>query len=231
MNPKKIRLFFISAILVSLFTVVPVSALDLPDSWKVNSTYLKPGGQNQIGHITWLYTRDGSTGENIVSVADASGVVDTSARLVLSGENVMISASVSTRVGKKILKKEGQCLPGQPVVMENTLIPCNWINTVLSDYDQEKVFNITRKVGDYASFIDTYRMRLESVTMEEAVDSGMILPEDSALLNQAEFVVVELKKVNPNGETTDVFTQLWSTTLPFWLYESTPFRVSRFVLK
>ena len=196
-------------------------------SWQVKSSYYSPVGGKDLPSIFWSFT---GHSDQFLSVQDVHERVGFRAELTFDRSHALVTAEYFSQIRDKEIKINRSFDPESPAVLEDSLIPCDWINVPLPWNGESRHFYVKKKVGKSA-FAANIRMTGEKIDVHEAVDRKMISTEVKNRLSSKDLLLIRLEKIGKNGEEKEILRQLWSTDVPFWLYEATPFRQSWYIME
>lgn len=223
-----IHLILVALVFVSLHTADAAGQRWPGRSWQVKSSYYSPAGGKDSPFIFWSFTRHSN---QFVSVRDAHERVGFRAELTFDRSHALVTAEYFSRIRNKEIKINRFFDPESLALLEDSLIPCDWINAPLPLDGESRHFSIKKKVGKSASFAANIRMTGESIDIHEAEDRKMISTEVKNRLSSKDLMLVRIEKIDKNGVGQEILRQLWSTDVPFWLYEATPFRQSWYIME
>ena len=230
----KSKWFICSALL--LFAVIPLvgvsaSGGSLAPRWVVKSTYHNPVTGRSTPPLFWEFVVEYQDTETLVSVRDVNGRAGFRAGLLYDRNGCLIRADCFNKMGDRELKVTRSFDAEKPAILEDSLVPGDWLNVPLPWDGNVETFSVTRKVGEVASFVRSIRLSGKRLPVSEAVSRGMVPEATAAGLPSGELLLVVCEKLDGKEEGREILRQLWSSGLPFWLYESTPSRESWFVME
>jgi hypothetical protein len=231
----KMLLRLICVILISGTLTNPygteAAADNLPERWQVKSSYYNPGAVKSPPAIVWEFVAQNADSGQVVSVRDANGQVGFRCELFFDRNQCLVRAECYNQMGHREIKLSHSFNPELPAIMEDSLSPCDWLNVTLPSDGESRHFSIKKKAGRSAFFTANIRMTADRMNVHEAVDRGMISTQVKNRLSSKDLMLVRIEKIDKNGAGQEILRQLWSTDLPFWLYEATPFRKSWYMME
>ncbi len=227
----KTGFFFLFLALISIFLPKYGNANFSGDiwhkGWRVKSTYTNPITGIMRPPIIWEFSsKINIAGGWQIIVKDVSNRIGYKSTLVFDKNRRLIQAEIIHNVRKKEKKITRHFDSNKPALMTNSIIPGSWINQPLPWDGVSKSYIVNRKVGKFTTFAITLQIVSEIIDMETAKERAMLPNDASDILKDKSLLLVSIKKILPDGTKEDQLQQLWSSDMPFWLYEATSIRKS-----
>ncbi|HID97219.1 MAG TPA: hypothetical protein EYP57_03390 [Thermodesulfobacteriaceae bacterium] len=159
-------------------------------------------------------------------IQDVIGRLGCRMELMFSDDRRLIRSTTYNlmRGGEKVFHEAFD--PSKPAVINNSLIPAEWINVPLEwGKTMTREYKIKRQIGP-ASFLKTVRLTFEPVLLSGILNENMVTSALMDDLNDRRLLLVRLENVIGDGGEEIIFLQLWAEGIPFWIYEKTSSRQS-----
>lgn len=220
-------------LLLALLILIGIGGLPFPaeaekvESWVVRSEYRSPVPGREKSTIWWRFeSRSLANGEVEMAVSDVNGRVKARAEFYYDQGNNLLQADCYRHVrGEEICDARIYDLSA-PAIINQTLIPGDWLSCeqpfVVNEESREYLVN--HKIG-ITGFSSHLRVQEQEVSMQEALDSGMI-GDDNRLSGEGKHLRL-LTVVRIMGSREEILMrQLWAVGGNFWLYEEKGARCS-----
>ena len=199
----------------------PVAAEEV-ESWVVRSEYQSPIPGRGKSTIWWRFEpRHLLSGETQVLVTDLNARVEARVELYYDQENSLHQVDCYRyRRGEEICDARIYDVVS-PVIMNQTMIPGDWLNRRLPFVDQEKVgeYFVKEKIG-VTGFSSHFLVAEKGIGLAEAQSLGMISSDNELFMQDQRLRLVTVSKVMGSREDlTLIMRQLWAVGDNFWLYE------------
>lgn len=189
-------------------------------NWSVRSEYSSPlPGRGDSVHV-WRFVRSSlEDGGFKVAVCDREQRSMIRAELFFNNAGKMLRAD-SIRVRRGAEKCFTQLNdPAKPALVEQTVIPADWLNRMPRQFPEPGVFefSLKKKIGS-TDFSARFELQETVISFAEALAAGMISDTNRSLAQGEE--LRQITVVRKLGERTEPFLrQLWTVGGDFWLYE------------
>ena len=214
--------------LLGLLLLVGVAGLPYPAEaedgagWVVRSEYQSPIPDRGKSTIWWRFvSRISASGEAQVAVTDLNERVKTRAELFYNQENVLLQVDCYRhRRGQEICDARLYDA-GAPVIMNQSLIPGDWLNRQqpFAVREEASEYIVKERVG-ITVFSSHLLVTEKEIGLAEARSSGMIESDNEALGRDKKLRLVTVSKVmGADEERILLMRQLWAVGDSFWLYE------------
>ena len=199
--------------------------------WIVRSAYQDPIAGKDLSNIFWAFTETTGSSGPLISVKDRDGKTGFRQELFFNSDDALIRVDSFRQIRNREIKQIESYDPHMPALLEDSIVPSDWINAPLP-WDGEPVeFIVKKEVGRLASFATRIRMSGQVMTPQQAEEEEMI---SSGLMSQVDLgtlLLVKIEKIDQEGKAREILKQLWSSNMPFWLHEATPTRKSWYVFE
>lgn len=204
---------------------------DVGQQWLVKSTYLDPMTGNTLPTLFWEFTKKVEKSAPVITVKDRSGKTPFRQELFFNSSDSLVRVDSFNIVRNRELVFTRSFDPEMPAVLEDSIIPSNWINVPLPWHTEPVVFSIKKSVGKHASFATRMRLSGQTIDPQQALMLNMITEELIDKIAGENLLLVIFEKINRKGEPEEILRQLWSSNIPFWLYEATATRKSWYIIE
>ena len=200
------------------------------DTWYVSSKYTNPMTGRVSKNVLWKYMVIPSEDSTVnVIVSDNLEKVAESATLIFDGDRRLVRADKNQTIQAREVKQSVELSATQPAVLDEFLVPGNWLNGQAPDAGETEYFIEKRKINRNVTFARRLSLTTAAIDSATAVSAGMIDDSSKDLLDGSSLILVSCKELPEKGDEKLLFRQLWSPRLSFWFYEKTPTRESWFV--
>lgn len=199
------------------------------ETWHVSSKYTNPITGHVSNTVFWEYSAMSGKDSTVnVEVADKFDQVAESAKLVFNSERRLVRAEKTQRIQSREVKKSIGLSAFLPAVLDELLVPGNWLNGQAPNAGETQYFKITRETSRNVTFARKISLTTTTMNGAAAVSAGMIDDSVADLLDGTSLILVTCREIPAKGGEKVLFEQLWHPNLSFWLYEKTPTRESWF---
>ena len=199
--------------------------------WIVKSVYQDPITNKDLSDIFWTFTETTGSSGPLISVKDRVGKTGFRQELFFNADDALVRVASFRRIRNREIKQTESFDPHMPALLEDSIVPSDWINAPLP-WDGEPVeFIVKKEVGRLASFATHIRMSGQVMTPQQAEEEEMI---SSGLMSQVDLgtlLLVKIEKIDQEGKAREILKQLWPSNMSFWLYEATSTRESWYVFE
>ena len=190
------------------------------ESWVVRSEYQSPVPGRGKSTIWWRFeSRYFANGEAQVAVSDVNGRIKARAEFYYDQAKGLVQVDCYRHLRGEEICDARIYDAGAPVIMNQTLIPGDWLNREqpFAVREEVKEYLVKEKVG-VTGFSSRLSVQESELSLAEAIASGMV-EADNELSGQGKRLrLVTVTKVMGLREEV-LMRQLWAVGDDFWLYE------------
>ncbi|HDS15421.1 MAG TPA: hypothetical protein ENN66_02150 [Proteobacteria bacterium] len=185
-----------------------------------------PGRGNSI--ICWRFAeRTLASGEMLVAVRDVRGSRAIRADLWYDSDRRLVRVDCYRQVRGREEKVATTYAAAQPVLLNQTLIPGDWLNRPLPFVAQEgrREYQLQEQVKDTV-FASHLRIEEERISSAAATAAGMLGRQNQVAAAGPDLYLVTVTRLMGTSTEVPVLRQLWASGDSFWLYEEKAGRCS-----
>jgi hypothetical protein len=227
--------FFIAAALLLSNGIIYVANADsnkIQDSWTVRSVYQNPITGRETSIVVWEYHAQNMNSQEIrVKVSDKDQRVGSRAEFFYTENMRLIRANRYQKVQQREIKQTINISPEQPAILDDFLVPGNWINGAFPVEGENREKTIDRKISSNTKISRKVIISGKVMDVDKAIQYQMIDKSVTTILKDSPLVLIRCEEKVTNDENNIIIEQLWSPTHFFWIYEKTPTRTSWLILE